>query len=79
MDKEKIQDHWNWVNGLLESMPTHKDKYGKPLFTLDTVKYLFTTAMEQGWLQGVEDQRKESRPPYFNPTGRSLKRANIQR
>jgi len=51
--KELADQHWTWVEGLLDSLP------GDGLFGIATMEYLYTTAMIHGYKHGYEGAMRE--------------------
>ena len=56
MTNEEIEklanDHWEWFNGLFQAMDYET-------YNLKTIKYVYITAMLQGYKHGYEDRSKD--------------------
>jgi len=47
---KKAQEHWDWVEGLFNTMPGLE-------MNLNTARYLYETAFEHGWKHGEESEK----------------------
>jgi len=47
-----IDDHYNWLEGLLKAMDYET-------YNIDTIRYLYKTAMIHGYKHGYEDRKHD--------------------
>ena len=50
--KKLTDEHWKWVEGLMESLPD------ETMYGLSTVEYLYKTAIAHGYKHGLQEAER---------------------